>query len=197
LPPELYEQIILCIDSPKDLLNVALASKAMCTIIVPHHIQLRNIHCEQTHQPLWSALVETPIFASYITTLTLQNGSVQYLWKDGANLSRPNAPTFLDLAPRAWNAPDPPSELATALVQMVNLHTFIWWTAIGSNPMAMTSALSALTELRALRSFNFGWCAYSTPTDLTSILSPVWILSCQLSSCFTHRRSIFADNSAS
>ncbi|KAJ7654718.1 hypothetical protein B0H17DRAFT_1099694 [Mycena rosella] len=177
LPPELLEHIIMCIDAGADLLNVALTSKAMCSLVLPHHLQLRTIHCEDAHESVWTSLIETPIFASYITKLILWGSChAHYIYKDGVCLGATSIPKFLDLAPRAWNAQNPSSELAPALSQMVNLHTFSWWTGMGSNPSAITATLLVLASLRRLRSFEFQWSAYAfhtQTTDLDFILRPI------------------------
>ncbi|KIJ30947.1 hypothetical protein M422DRAFT_104974, partial [Sphaerobolus stellatus SS14] len=40
-PPEIVESIILEIDSPCDLLPLALPCKAFCQLIIPYHLQFR------------------------------------------------------------------------------------------------------------------------------------------------------------
>ncbi|KIJ42340.1 hypothetical protein M422DRAFT_105347, partial [Sphaerobolus stellatus SS14] len=66
---EILEEIISNIERPKDLLNLALASKLFKDIIIPNHIQLRVIRCNVYQDDFWKILIEKPILAANIRSL--------------------------------------------------------------------------------------------------------------------------------
>ncbi|KIJ40700.1 hypothetical protein M422DRAFT_256395 [Sphaerobolus stellatus SS14] len=75
LPPELVESIAADIDSPADLLNLALTCKALHDIIVPFHLHFRklSLNISKTSLALWSGIIVKPRLASCFHTVHAHN----------------------------------------------------------------------------------------------------------------------------
>ncbi|KIJ24126.1 hypothetical protein M422DRAFT_275168 [Sphaerobolus stellatus SS14] len=71
LPPELVEYIAADINSPADLLNLALICKALHDIIVPFHLHFRklSLNISKTRLALWSGIIVKPRLASCFHTV--------------------------------------------------------------------------------------------------------------------------------
>ena len=55
-PVDIQHYILEEFDSPKDLLNLALASKSFYSLVVPHHIQFRILRCTIQKTDVWETL---------------------------------------------------------------------------------------------------------------------------------------------
>ncbi|KAJ7117018.1 hypothetical protein C8R44DRAFT_983326 [Mycena epipterygia] len=75
-PTELLDVIAPLIPSPSDLLSLAFASKTLHTIIVPEHLEFREICCDARRASLWNALTNQPILAARILSLELMSEHV-------------------------------------------------------------------------------------------------------------------------
>ncbi|KIJ40694.1 hypothetical protein M422DRAFT_256389 [Sphaerobolus stellatus SS14] len=75
LSPELVEFIAADIDSPADLLNLALTCKALHDIIVPFHLHFRKLSLNVSKTPLalWSGIIVKPRLASRFHTVHARN----------------------------------------------------------------------------------------------------------------------------
>jgi hypothetical protein len=71
-PPELLEAIASFIPLPRDLLSLALTSKALNALIIPEHLEFREVSCDPYRTALWTALAELPLLAGRIRSLSLQ-----------------------------------------------------------------------------------------------------------------------------
>ncbi|KIJ40698.1 hypothetical protein M422DRAFT_256393 [Sphaerobolus stellatus SS14] len=71
LPPELVEPIAADIDSPADLLNLALTCKALHDIIVPFHLHFRKLSISTSKTPLafWYGIIVKSRLASCFRTV--------------------------------------------------------------------------------------------------------------------------------
>jgi len=127
IPLELFEAIILDVDSPGDLLSLALACRTLHTLIVPNHVDFRFIQCTPGRKKLWSFLGENPRYASRIREIKLIN---EFFAKPS-----PKVPTmFSDEEPEQgsrlnnWDQTLYPdiSQLIPSLSKMVNLLKFSW-----------------------------------------------------------------------
>ncbi|KIJ30029.1 hypothetical protein M422DRAFT_268490 [Sphaerobolus stellatus SS14] len=68
--PELVERIVADVDSPADLLNLALICKALHYIVVPFHLHFRKLHLNIRTAPLalWYGIIVKPRLASCFRT---------------------------------------------------------------------------------------------------------------------------------
>ncbi|GJJ16216.1 hypothetical protein Clacol_010512 [Clathrus columnatus] len=71
IPSELLGVIIDLIDEPKDLLQLALASKHFYTIVVSDHLYYRHIRCDSRYMDLWSLFQTNFSIASKIRKLEM------------------------------------------------------------------------------------------------------------------------------
>ncbi|KIJ24128.1 hypothetical protein M422DRAFT_105524, partial [Sphaerobolus stellatus SS14] len=71
LPPELVEPIAADIDSPADLLNLALTCRALHDIIVPFHLHFRKLSFNMSKTPLafWYGIIVKPRLARCFRTV--------------------------------------------------------------------------------------------------------------------------------
>ena len=135
LPIELLQDIISDIDSPRDLLCLALTSRPLCNQIIPHHIDFRYLKCSTLRPILWTFLYENPIYASRIreVRLIMESSSLFYLINPPGSINIPRMlrdevpeqehPISLDQDESSY--PDL-HELIRALGKMVNLQKFFW-----------------------------------------------------------------------
>ncbi|KAJ7101986.1 hypothetical protein C8R44DRAFT_808982 [Mycena epipterygia] len=70
-PPELLDLVASFIPLPSDLLSLALTSKALHVVIVPQHLEFREVCCDARRASLWKALAENPNFTARILWLGL------------------------------------------------------------------------------------------------------------------------------
>lgn len=74
LPSESLENVIFHVETPKDLLNVALTCKYLHDLIIPtYHLHLTNISCSvaETSSTFWQKLSASPRFCSMIRHIEL------------------------------------------------------------------------------------------------------------------------------
>ena len=91
-PPELLDAIASLIRQPRDLLSVALASKALHDVVVPGHLDFREVCCDPSRTSLWKALAEHPGLAGRILSLDLQSEPISTLYS-GAEVVVPTSLT--------------------------------------------------------------------------------------------------------
>lgn len=82
-PPELLDAIASLICQPRDLLSLALASKALHGVVVPGHLEFREVCCDPSRTSLWTALAENPRFAGRILSLDLQSEPISTMYSGG------------------------------------------------------------------------------------------------------------------
>ncbi|KAJ7101980.1 hypothetical protein C8R44DRAFT_988290 [Mycena epipterygia] len=70
-PPELVDIMASFVPLPSDLLSLALTSKALHAIIVPQHLEFREVCCDGRRESLWKSLAENPGPAAGILSLAL------------------------------------------------------------------------------------------------------------------------------
>lgn len=78
-PPELFLQIIDQIDHPKDLLALGLASRLFAAIIIPDHMDYRQIWCEVDEHPVWDHLLEQRSRCRAVRMLAVDNPERHYI----------------------------------------------------------------------------------------------------------------------
>ncbi|KIJ43391.1 hypothetical protein M422DRAFT_104244, partial [Sphaerobolus stellatus SS14] len=66
LPNELINKILEETDSPKDLLALAMSSKAWCNLIIPNHLEARVVRAESRKRVIWNFFAHHPRLASHI-----------------------------------------------------------------------------------------------------------------------------------
>src|SRR5262245_11844342 len=68
---ELLDHICSFVHSPRDLLSFALCSRRLSAIIIPRHIQYRDLVCSIEHRDLLQKLQEHPHLSSRFVSLEL------------------------------------------------------------------------------------------------------------------------------
>ncbi|KIJ50362.1 hypothetical protein M422DRAFT_100358, partial [Sphaerobolus stellatus SS14] len=68
---DILEHLLSFIDSPKELLALALSSRSFYQLIIPYHLHLRHIRCDPLLVSLWSTLASKPAFARRVRRLEL------------------------------------------------------------------------------------------------------------------------------
>lgn len=74
-PVEIIDYICSFVDSPRDLLSLALVSKRLCQLVIPDHIECRHICCDSLQIGLWEKLVDFPSIASRFVSLEVTEAS--------------------------------------------------------------------------------------------------------------------------
>jgi hypothetical protein len=59
------------VDSPKDLLAFALASKRVSDVVIPNHIECRYLRCDFIRLSLWKALSKCPEIAGRFVSIEI------------------------------------------------------------------------------------------------------------------------------
>ncbi|KAF7348798.1 hypothetical protein MVEN_01399500 [Mycena venus] len=70
-PPELLDTIASFVAPPSDLLALALTNKALHDIVIPHHLEFREVCCDARRETLWKALADLPVLSGRINSLEL------------------------------------------------------------------------------------------------------------------------------
>lgn len=84
IPEELIELILLCLQTPRDLLNLALTCKTLCEKIMPTHLNFIDISSDLYDCTLWKALNGCPKLAGRIRKLeVLDEDTYSCALKDG------------------------------------------------------------------------------------------------------------------
>ncbi|KIJ28214.1 hypothetical protein M422DRAFT_99000, partial [Sphaerobolus stellatus SS14] len=68
-PPEILDNIAAHINLPQDLLSLAVTARAFHAIVVPNHLQFRDIRCDPRRVNLWRSLAQKPAYAARIRRL--------------------------------------------------------------------------------------------------------------------------------
>lgn len=68
---ELLDDIAYNIDTPQDLLALALCCQKLYQWVVPNHLVVRHIRCDILRKSLWGQLLDTPILISRIYSLDM------------------------------------------------------------------------------------------------------------------------------
>lgn len=70
-PLELLDTIASFVPLPSDLFSLALTSKALCSIIIPQHIEFREVCCDPRREMLWRLLADRLTLSRRITSRTV------------------------------------------------------------------------------------------------------------------------------
>jgi hypothetical protein len=70
-PSELIELIIFYVALPSDLLHLALTCRSLCDMIIPSHLEFRNISCGPLFEHIWTYLINVPAQARMVRRLRL------------------------------------------------------------------------------------------------------------------------------
>ncbi|KAJ7302807.1 hypothetical protein DFH08DRAFT_988694 [Mycena albidolilacea] len=70
-PLELLDTIASFFPLPSDLLSLALTSKALCSIIIPQHIEVCEVCCDPRREMFWRLLADRLTLSRRITSLEL------------------------------------------------------------------------------------------------------------------------------
>lgn len=151
-PPELFLQIIDQIDHPKDLLALGLASRLFAAIIIPDHMEYRQIWCEVDEHPVWDHLLEQRSRCRAVRMLTVDNPERHYVPRPaqcGQQTIKPDVESFSSSSKRRLLLSQ--QKFCEALSRMSNLKTLRCALSNEDTAMnvahALTRAGCALEEL--------------------------------------------------
>ncbi|KAJ7861164.1 hypothetical protein B0H13DRAFT_2671912 [Mycena leptocephala] len=183
-PPELLDAIASLIRHPRDLLSVALASKALHDVVVPGHLEFREVCCDSSRTSLWTALAENPPLAGRILSLDLQSEPISTLYSGGEvvvpkslatrSVDEGGSPHSSDKDGEAGNGEPQLPELCAAISKMHSLTRF----RFDSRQYKNLSAAVFQTLRRHcpnMREFEVHFDYYGP--NLNSITNPIWELS--------------------
>lgn len=173
-PTELIDHVCFFIESPKDLLSLALTANQICVVVIPNHIECRYIRCNIRHIDLWKKLVELPWAASQFVSLELIDEHCE-IGADAAYsdsilpnrhplLAIPNRKDGIqlrwkDLNDRMTWEVDCMNALAAAIAVMSGLRSFRWKIDQAppmNNLFAAFSACTLLNEVQVIACHRLG-----------------------------------------
>ncbi|KIJ43389.1 hypothetical protein M422DRAFT_67876 [Sphaerobolus stellatus SS14] len=154
LPNELLDKISEVMDSPKDLLALAMTSKMWCNLIIPNHLETRVVRAEGRRRVVWKFFAENPRLAAHIHTVEIVLNGLT---------SKPILPTGLLAAYRIESNTLPQGlsnktkkvvhQLRKALANMVNLRSLDVYYESGYRDIFLSLAENPPRSLRELRLF--------------------------------------------
>lgn len=68
---DIVDSVAFQISRPCDLLSFALTCKSICSVVIPLHLEYRQLHFWQPHPAVWDHLAQRPLLAGRIRDLTL------------------------------------------------------------------------------------------------------------------------------
>lgn len=123
-PTEIIEEILSWVDHRQDLLSLALTTRLLRDLIIPHHIQFRRVRCHPHYNSIWSAIISRPTWAANIRTLEIVDAH-----KDPIQIIPPCLMREIDSDDPYGDVLDQKSAvlLARAVTTMANLAHFSWF----------------------------------------------------------------------
>ncbi|KAL0947296.1 hypothetical protein HGRIS_013415 [Hohenbuehelia grisea] len=130
-PAEILDRICSYISSPKDLLYVALAARKFNQVIIPDHIQFRNIRCDFRRKNVWQKLAAAPAKAARFVEVEIvdERGTDGYHDPRGLPIIFPRSLDTSSDTEGTEGYTSAVATLASALRLMSNLRAFHWYTA--------------------------------------------------------------------
>lgn len=122
LPFDILEHLLESLDSP-DLLSLALSCSTWKNIIIPHHLEYREIIMTIDHHSIWRHLAERPSLAENVRRLVIKEpDSFHGLSCAPTNCSQWRVPTSLIQPPsRSTLTPEQESEYPLRALQNMKL----------------------------------------------------------------------------
>ena len=161
-PKELLLIIISHIVLRRDLLNLALTSKAFKCIIIPGFLELIHIRCDPRRIDIWEWLISKPHLARRIRTLELCDDD----WDEYPAIIPSSFPPFCISGPEALETLA--ESFTAALMLMTRLHRFRWSRSLHS-PEQLFIGLRQQMDLNELY---FRYIAMDKPANF-QVFSPV------------------------
>ncbi|KAJ6471591.1 hypothetical protein C8R47DRAFT_1297356 [Mycena vitilis] len=170
-PPELLDAIASFIPLPCDSLSLALASKLLHGIIVPHHIEFREVCCDLRRKTLWRALAEQPVLSGRIISLGLFNEVIPHHGRTQLLI-----PQSLGVGDEEPGGSDFQDVLSAAVSDMVALERFsLVQTIVVQGKDPIEPVLPALQQFCPnLRELEVIFCELDSPFENFS--APLWDL---------------------
>ncbi len=187
LPEEILEEIISELHQHKDLIALALTSRACADAVIPHHTQYRVLRVRHPLPDMWAHLARRSDLARNIREVHIYERN-NYQMPD-------HYPTTLidDKQDRSWKNADESARvrnICQALSHMHHLRVFNWsWrdviqqirpTSHPAHENAILTVVSRLPSLEVLRlNGNFAMHALSSthdPKSLTYPVSPAYLI---------------------
>ncbi|GJJ12807.1 hypothetical protein Clacol_007052 [Clathrus columnatus] len=125
----IWDEIAYELDSPKDLLSLALTSRIFKDQIIPSHLEYRDICCDLRRESVWKFLANHPRLARGIRSVELVNE--RFLWDSHATVRLPQIleNILFDYWSEDYGAPTTDENITMfrdSLSHMTFLRKFIW-----------------------------------------------------------------------
>ena len=129
LPFDIKDDIISFVDAPSDLLCLALASKAWTSMVIPNHIEYRELKVRADHPEIWQHLATRADLAKNIRSVRIMRQITSSRERSPSTLTGSNKKAKANL--ESLEHPSP--EMLTALSNFKSLQRFTWIGNSGSS----------------------------------------------------------------
>jgi len=173
-PVELFEAIISFLDEPRDLLSFGLTCRLIYYIIVPDHLEFRQLRCSPQRTYIWQALLERPRLAKNIYSLELAdeellphyNGLLVPTTLEPFNKFSINSPFSSESLPSFATI------LAKAIMKMSRLKRFIWDKRHPfDTELLLSSIVPSLSYIPSIEEISLDYSDLNQPLELIPAVS--------------------------
>jgi hypothetical protein len=149
LPFDIKDDIISFVDAPSDLLCIALASKEWASMVIPNHIEYRELKVRADHPEIWQHLATRADLAKNIRSVRIMKQITSSRGRSFSTLTGLNKKAKANL--ESLEHPSP--EMLTALSNLKSLQRFTWIGNSGSSvlPDPVFKILVGCPELQEVK----------------------------------------------
>jgi hypothetical protein len=149
LPFDIKDDIISSIEAPIDLLRLALASKEWTSLVIPNHIEYRELKVRVDHPEIWQYLATRADLAKNIRSVRIMKQITSSSGRSSLTLTDLNEEAKANL--ESLEHPSP--EMLTALSNFKSLQRFTWIGNSGSSvlPDSVFKILVGCPELQEVK----------------------------------------------
>ena len=146
LPFDIKDDIISSMDAPSDLLCLALASKEWASMVIPNHIEYRELKVRVDRPEIWQHLATRADLAKNIRSVRIMRQITSGRGRPSSTLTNLNEETKANL--ESLEGPSP--EMLKALSNFKSLQRFTWIGNSGS-PVLPDSVYKILVRYQELQ----------------------------------------------
>ena len=148
LPFDIKDDIISFVDAPSDLLCLALASKEWTSLVIPNHIEYRELKVRVDHPEIWQHLATRADLAKNIRSVRIMR-QITSRGRSSLTLTNFNKEAKANLE----SLQDPSPEMLAALSNFKSLQRFTWIGNSGSSvlPDSVFKILLGCPELQEVK----------------------------------------------
>ncbi|THH18717.1 hypothetical protein EW146_g2302 [Bondarzewia mesenterica] len=168
LPPEIVDEIVTEIPSPKTLLALSKSSKSLAALVIPHHLYFRVIRASFLRSHLWERLARDELHAANVHSLTVLKNDADFppLSPDEYDVAERLPPFPESESEMGWEAGRPLARaqatfdieietmLVSALRHMVHLNEFAWYREPSPILTGEDDIWSTLQRLKTVRNLD-------------------------------------------